>query len=103
MTNRVTKFALAALIFGLAGFGAPANADSSVVYNYYDSGPGHRQYLRAAPARGRYVYRTTSSPVVVERVVTKPVYVRRVVERRVIVHKRHKGLIPKAYSMIFGG
>lgn len=61
------------------------------------------------------VERVVRRPVVVERIVRRPVFVERVIERPtmvetapvvaepVYVYRHHKGLIPKAYSVIFGG
>lgn len=54
------------------------------------------------------VERTVTQPVIVQRTVTRPVFVERTVTQpvymgQVQVRPRHRGLIPKIYSLIFGG
>ena len=54
----------------------------------------HRRNISQSVVERRYV---------VNRVVERPLYVRRVIETPVVVRKRERGIIPKMYSLIFGG
>jgi hypothetical protein len=72
--------------------------------NGYRTSYGARSsFYRSSYTRTRY-----SRPVVMHRVVSRPVIVERtcstpVVLEGTVYRKRHRGLIPKVYSLIFGG
>jgi hypothetical protein len=66
----------------------------------------HRRNISSRIVERRYVVnRVVERPVYVERpvVVQRRAVVRRVIETPVVVRKRERGIIPKVYSLIFGG